>query len=383
MTRRTVSVTLSVALLMGVAGNLPGQEFDWSPGGMGQAIWAEGDYLLLWAKGMSVPPLVTTGTQAGRGVLGADGTQILYPEGRLHDDNASGVRILLGALLDGSDVWGVEGEYLALSQDTAFAASSDGDPLLARPFLNAVSGVEDAELVARLGQIAGEVSVFSTSRLQSAGIRLRRNLLGTNNGTCSRLDFLCGYRFLRLDDDLAVMEDLTSLNPLAPSQFEILDRFNSHNAFHGGELGLQMKCQRSLFSFEGVAKIALGNSHQDVRIDGSTLITTYGVPTFYENGILTQRTNIGRYEENKFAVVPELGVKATCLLTQHLEFSLGYRFIYWSRVARAGDQIDRSVNPDLFAPENVPFTGPLSPSFNFHHSDYWVQGLQFGLVVFW
>ena len=49
--------------------------------------------------------------------------------------------------------------------------------------------------------------------------------------------------------------------------------------------------------------------------------------------------------------MPELGVTLGYQLNPCWRATLGYTFIYWSRVARAGDQIDRDINPDLFPPE--------------------------------
>ena len=46
-------------------------------------------------------------------------------------------------------------------------------------------------------------------------------------------------------------------------------------------------------------------------------------------------------------------------------------------VARAGEQIDFVVNSNQVAPP-IP-GGPARPAFNFNGSDFWAQGLNFGL----
>jgi hypothetical protein len=48
-------------------------------------------------------------------------------------------------------------------------------------------------------------------------------------------------------------------------------------------------------------------------------------------------------------------------------------------VARAGDQIDLAVNPDLLPPPVIPPTGPIRPQFALNRSDLLVQGLTLGL----
>jgi hypothetical protein len=56
---------------------------------------------------------------------------------------------------------------------------------------------------------------------------------------------------------------------------------------------------------------------------------------------------------------------------------VGYSFIYWSRVARAVDQIDRDVNITQQPPG--PFVGAPRPEFILRTTDFWAQGLNFGL----
>ncbi len=58
---------------------------------------------------------------------------------------------------------------------------------------------------------------------------------------------------------------------------------------------------------------------------------------------------------------------------------MGYDFLYWSSVARPGDQIDRTVNSTQIAPRTGPFTGPARPAFEFKNTDYWAHGVNFGV----
>lgn len=70
-------------------------------------------------------------------------------------------------------------------------------------------------------------------------------------------------------------------------------------------------------------------------------------------------------------------------MTRRLRATAGYSLIYMGNVVRPGDQVDLDVNPNLLPPENVPFSGPLRPQFNFVETDYWVQGLSFGGEFRW
>ena len=90
-------------------------------------------------------------------------------------------------------------------------------------------------------------------------------------------------------------------------------------------------------------------------------------------GLLARSTNSGKYQQNQFAVLPEVGATFRYRLLPRLEATIGYHFLYWSRVARAGDQIDLAL--DLAEP----FSGAPLPRFSFEMTDFWAQGLDFGL----
>ena len=379
----------------------------------GPRFWVRGDYLMWWTKGMSVPPLVTTcppdTPDDEAGVLGQEGTEVLLGDERLFDELRWGTRLRVGAWTGCCRDYGVEGEYFALGDECGrFRRQSDGLPILARPFYNVLSDEQDSELIAYPDQIAGTVTADTLTELESLGLRVRINwrrmgsFCGTACGcvdasgcgdpcggcepTCgygARLDLLVGYRYLHLDEDLVIREDLQSLNPIAPTEFDITDAFDTENSFHGAEIGLLLEYERCRWSLEVLAKVALGNSHQIARINGDTTITTYGVPDDYLGGILAQRTNIGEYGDDDFAVVPEVGITLGYQLTCRLRATFGYSFIYWSDVARPGEQIDTRLNPNLFPPEQVPFSGPLRPQFVLHDTDFWAQGLNFGVDYRW
>jgi hypothetical protein len=197
-----------------------------------------------------------------------------------------------------------------------------------------------------------------------------------------------GWRHLNLDESLAINENLVSLLPSPDNgQFLIEDLFETDNIFNGVDLGVMWQASRGPFSVDMLMRLGVGSSHQTVRIDGSTTIRGSGstINNFEDatGGMLAQRTNIGEYTRNRFAVVPELGVTLGCTISHHWRATVGYSFLYWSNVVRPGDQIDRDVNPELFPPETVPFTGLERPGFRFVETDLWVNGLRVGLERTW
>ncbi len=384
------------------------------PCGSPWKYWVRAEYLLWWTDGMKVPPLATTspaGTPVGNaGVLGMPGTTILFGGTDVMEDSQSGGRILLGMWLGGCDSLGIEAEYFGLDRNSlAFSADSDaqGSPILARPFFNVnprddgtgdfdPPARRDSELVAYPDILAGGVRVDVSSQLNSASARFLVNLIcrtadgqdpcgqGCGIPRRERLDMLLGYRYVNLDERVAIREDLTSLDSAAPGRFQILDQFDTENQFNGLELGVRWKQQRPRWFVEMLGKLALGNSHQVVHINGATRAEpTGGAASTARGGLLAQRSNIGNYARDDFAVVPEFGATLGYRLTQRLHATFGYTFVYWSRVVRPGDVIDLDVNPDLLPPETDPLVGLMRPAFSFVNTDYWAQGLNFGLDYRW
>jgi hypothetical protein len=352
-------------------------------------LWVRGEYLLWWTKGMWGPPLVTTSDpantpEAEAGVLGLPRTEILFGGEDLLTDVRSGGRLRVGKWLGSCGVWAIEGDFFTLGdKDDDFRRFSDGDPILARPYYNVLTDAQASELVAYLGRVEGEVAASASTSLTSSGIHVLRSLRSCGGCGNSCLNLLAGYRYLHLDGDVAVSEDLVSTDPLtAGTEFLISDVFDARNDFHGGELGIVWQYDRCRWSLEMLAKVALGNNHQVVRINGGTIRTVDGTADPFVGGILAQSTNIGTYKNDDFAVVPEVGITLGYQLTCRTKLTFGYTFLYLSDVVRPGDQIDTSLNPNLFPPAQDP-GGLLRPAFVLADTDFWAQGLSFGVECCW
>ena len=163
---------------------------------------------------------------------------------------------------------------------------------------------------------------------------------------------------------------------------EELDAFRTRNYFNGVNLGVLAEARSGRLTTSATMKVALGRTSSRVAIDGEATATVPlpngGVDVATTPaGLLAQETNIGDFEYDRFAVVPELGVEAAYDVTPCLQASVGYTFLYWSRVARPGDQIDTDLNLSQLAPGGlVGFPRPEQQNVD---DDLWVQGLRFGL----
>lgn len=359
--------------------------------------WATFEYLSWWQDGMYVPPLVTSNTttdvpQAEAGVLTSPTVRTLFGGRRMVDDQFNGARLRFGLWLDRCHTWGIGAEYFELGgQSDTFSATSTGDPILARPFFNTQLGREDSELVAFPGVISGTVRAQVHSDLVGAGVHFRHLRCcdqGCNkwwwscNPTpyCTRSEALFGWRYLQLDDQIRIDEVLTSQE----GTFDIEDSFDTRNQFNGFDIGWFYRHTRGCWTFDSTIRLAVGNTRQTVTIAGQTTSQQPGqAPQTGPGGLLAQTTNIGTYRDDQFTVVPEWNANIGYQLTDNWRVFVGYTFIYWSNVVRAGNIIDTDVNPEFLPPPVQPITGAPRPRFAFDHTDYWVQGINTGLEFRW
>ncbi len=372
----------------------PVTNFDWinagplAETGLGGGAWIRGEYLLWLTDSLRTPALITTspnGTpRATAGVLGEADTSVLYGGRSTNNDPHSGMRLRGGFWLNAGRTVGVEADHLFLGEQSAGyqASSRTGDPIIARPFFDIVNGRETAELVAFPNVVRGDIQVQALTNLRSTGIWMRfdpqssgiPNELGSNR----KLDWVLGYRYMKFEDDLRIREDLESLDPANAGTFVIEESFVTDNKFHGAEVGAVYEANLGRFFIEAQSKVAIGNNHQVVRITGFSDIDEMGVLERFDGGVLAQRTNIGKYERDELALIPQVNATVGWRVTPRLSLTAGYTFIYFSNVVRAGDQISTDINPNLFPPEANPFSGALRPAFAWRESDVWAHGMSFG-----
>jgi hypothetical protein len=359
-------------------------------------LWVSAEYLLWWIKGQSLPALVTTGSPNDHipGALGQPNTFVLYGNGNVSEDVRSGLRFRAGWWFTDDHSIGVDGSFFFLGDRSVnFIAGSNGSPALFRPFLDAgfpaghglpTQPFEDAEIVAFPGVAAGAVAVSQSTRLQGYELNVRGNLLnGSCDGYCYTIDGYAGFRSLVLDEDLQITESITSVVPGAPGSLLVRDWFSTGNRFYGGQVGINAEARFGLFYLDLNTQVAAGNVHQMVDILGGTSTTTPSGSTFSPGGLLAQRSNTGHFDRDRFAVLPEVGVTFGYHVTDYLRVFVGYNFLYISNVARPAQQIDRVVNPTFIPGSPIPASGPARPSFTFHETDFYAQGINFGLEFRW
>lgn len=335
--------------------------------------WSSYEVLVWWNKAQPLPPLVTATRTGAVPVFGTPDTVLLVGGRAMSTQGVAGGRFLMGNSLTEAETVGWELVYFFLGSRTFKTTASAGgsSPLrsLGLPYVNAVTGREEAFPVAMPGVATGSVYSTTTTRLQGAEANLVANLVELPG---LKLNGLVGYRFLQVHEGLTVEQ----LRFAGGTRGTIYDEFVAHNRFNGGQLGLHADIARGIVFCELTGKVALGQTFEMVRIDG---VTAIGAAT--QGGVYSSPSNIGRLTRGVFAVAPEGTVKLGLKLTDSGRFYVGYNFLYLSDCVRPGDQIDRTLNA-----ANIPalnpggtFVSPDRPRAQFVRSDFWTQGLMVGL----
>jgi hypothetical protein len=359
-----------------------------------------GEYLLWWVKSGPLPvPLVTTGPfppppGVRPGVLGQPGTALVYGLTDIDYHTFSGVRVTAGYWFDSDQTIGFEGRGFLLERRTnSFRAASDaaGNPVLALP--NTFAGMPERFTVSEADRRSGSVDVPSTSRLWGAEANA---LLSLSREGSLHACALAGFRYLDLREGLGIHSFSTALNngmptdtvvflgqPFGPPASVLVnDQFSTRNQFYGGQVGGRVDYTSGKLFGSLAVKVALGDTHETISNTGTTTLIVPGQPNITVNGgRLVSASNAGHFSQDEFSVVPEVEVKVGCQVTDKIKAFVGYNVLYWTGVVRPGNQIDPTVDARQI-PTSIVFTPGFvgtAPAVPFRKSDYWAQGITFGL----
>jgi hypothetical protein len=365
------------------------------PGNRYQA-WASAEYLMWWQRGQATPPLVVVspgGTPTAQ--TGLPGTSaVLYDH--TPNYNEGGARFGVGTWLPCfCNNLGIEVNYFFLARQSATSTfDSPGDPQLSRPFITS-SGVLASEPFAlqnATDAAHGSATIHDYTQLWGIDANLRYKLW---RGPNCWVDLLVGYRYINLSEGIGITEDRfnqTVFGLADTIHTRESESFETRNEFNGVQIGVDSEVRLWDRWFLGMnAKVAMGSMYQVVNINGSTTFSNdpFGNGT-QPGALLASTTNIGNHTQNRFAVAPEVGFKIGYDVTDHLRVFAGYNFLYLSSVVRPGDQIDLNVNP-AFRPasgttpgfgnvQSPALAGPRVPAVLMNTTNYWAQGLTFGVM---
>ncbi len=351
--------------------------------------WLGAEYAMFWMRGQSLPPLVTTspaGTASGNaGLLGTPGATVLFGDSSSNTGMRSGALLSGGAWLDQNRTLGVQADFLDLEDKAdAFSAASNGSQILARPFINSLTDKEAVSVIAFPGIVHGSISARSeTDGLLGAEFLLRENLGG---GDHFRVDVIGGWRFLRFGDNVDIYSSQTSVSPTSllavGTQINAADEFATKNTYNGFGVGLASDFWYGPLDLQLVAKISAGLNQEGIDIAGTTTSTVPGAaPVVRTGGLLALSNNIFHYDKDEGSAVPEVSCRVGYQITPNIRATVGYTLIIWDDVARAGDQINRVINPTLVPGfPGGPSTTPV-PSIPLYQNNLYIQGLTLGMEV--
>lgn len=345
-------------------------------GCVGPSIWARGEFLFAWMKGMHVPALATTSPNGG---ILPDGT-VLFGSQTINGSQLPAARVTLGGWLDESQCHGLEAGFLWLGQaSTQFQGDANDFTVLARPFTNVdpANLGADARLIVSPNVATGSLSIVATSQFMTFDALYRRNI---TNDDCCVTDVLLGYRHAQLRDQIQIDENTTSLTTaIGGTNFLLTDQFSTRNQFNGAELGVFFQRRwNECWTWDVTAKGAIGQNQASIGINGRTRTTPPGgTSTFTDSGLLAQSTNIGNYTQSDFTALGDFTLNLRRKLPCGWTANVGYAVLVWGSVQRAGDQIDLNVNASQIPPGTL--TGDPRPFVPFAASTFWVHGVQLGI----
>jgi len=348
------------------------------------------------------PDTFVPGVSPTPAALSSPGTAVLFGGQNLSLGTFSGLRLQGGIDLTEDRTLAVEGGGFVLEQRSRFfaaASNAAGVPFLAIPVIDSVTGRETSVATSFaddsanvFGGLQGSVFAETTTRLWGAEANLSSLVLRRD---ALRATALAGFRYLSLKESLSVGEDFTPIGqPLDPGflggpiglgqSVAALNRFTTQNQFYGGQVGARLEYLGDRFSAGLTAKVALGDTSQRIDVNGnSTLFSPGQAPVTAAGGVLALPSNMGRRTYDSFSVVPEVGLNLGIQLTSYARATVGYTFLYWTDVVRPGNQIDRVVDrttvPTL--QQFIPGATGTRPAPLHAQSDFWAQGISFGLEL--
>jgi Putative beta barrel porin-7 (BBP7) len=242
--------------------------------------------------------------------------------------------------------------------------------------------------------------VSSTDYFQNVGVPFMGQTFtsGAEIVTTRRLINVAPIQFLQ-----TITDSTTRL------QSGLVDRYRTSNQFYGGEFGFTSRLRVGRWGLGLNGKFGVGVVHSSVETQGySTLFqvsdqtittqrtdalgnvqssaTTRGQQVLQATavgGLYNVGSRIGRQAHTAFAYSPEAQLNLSYQFTPTLTASVGYSFLYLSRVVRANSLVSQTVDTT-----QVPLSGsfglpsPGSPPANlFPFTSYWVQGFNAGLSI--
>ena len=255
----------------------------------------------------------------------------------------------------------------------SFAAGGTSGRSLGLRFFDTSANAENAFLVLLDPNLDGRLSVESELDIVASELYAKALFM---EGSDYRVELVGGYSYFNIEDSLSINSSRT--NTVTGRVVDVRDRFEATNNFHGGQIGFQTSIHKGPISLTSLTKVHMGNMRQLVNINGAGQRRFLGVPGVetFDTGLYTVGTE-GRARQNEFAFAPEANFKLGYRMRNYVNFTVGYSFIYWNRVALSGDQFDGLVDQSRF--QNPLAPPPQLPTVK--DRGFFVHGIDFGVTI--
>ena len=347
-------------------------------------VWASAEYVLWFVQTVNVPELIQAvpSAQAAAGSsAGGVAPDRLFPGGNdLYFGGASGVRAAFGFRL--TDTWSLDANGFVLEQRSVGGeGGGDGSPTslgVGHQYFPSGGGTPTTLYVNQPGSYAGGTQVVGDSRLWGFEGNIRRD---TYRFLCDKADLIAGLKYVDLQENLTITDKVRF--PTGGT-LDIRDSFRTTNRFYGSHGGLAVQWDNTRWHADLTGKMGLGFVNQKVDIAGSnTFVSAGGAVDGEAGGLYARPFNVGSFERDKAAFMGELNLNLGCNVTPNVRVTVGYSILYLSSVMRAGEAIDPVLNDSRIRYVASPTPSDLNaPVFSWDRaSDFWAQGVNFGLNV--
>lgn len=336
-------------------------------------VWGSAEFLNWSVRGSSIPTLVISGPPGIAVPINSPFAREEYG-GSILGGVQSGIRARAGVWLDSTEGFGLDFGFIWLAESTEnYVSNINSVRSLSRPVFNTLANENQTVVIDNDPTINGQIAIASRSSFWGGEANTRQVLINTG---CFRLDGYLGYRYLNLTDEMEINQVRATYTGSVSSHF--LDRFETMNQFHGGQIGLISELNQGRFSIGVRGGVALGFTFTRTTIDGFSQV---GGNTI-NSGVLAQSSNIGESTINRFTVIPHVGGTVGFDLNRYMRIFGGYDLMIWSNPTRVGGVIDTALNPSIL-PGNGPLAGaprPINPNTT---STYWLHGWSAGIQFKW
>jgi hypothetical protein len=337
-------------------------------------FWVSLHYILWRARGDDVPPLLAVSIPGAT----VQPQAAIVSDGEVNHGPHNGVRLAVGYWLTQPQIWGVEASYWWMNQevDETFYSAPIGR-VLSRPFVDARTG---QPTLFQLSTADGTTSAlarvqtsFDTDGLELNLLRRATPFMGT------QMHWVMGLRYWGLREDLTVETTARSSAPVFESA--VFDRFATLNRFFGAQVGTRVVFDMGKLSVVLTTRTALGAMYQEADISGGSSFATAAARESRPGGFLALAGNSGEHSRTTFALLGDLSLSLNYRLTDNVTLGCGYNLLLVNNVVRPGGQISPLVNPSLLPFSGTAPTTPVQPTFDFVGKQFWMHGINVGMVV--